>query len=346
MTDGSDDRALSPEHIIQVGTGFWPAKALLSATRLGLFGLLASGPASARQIRSALGLQDRGLYDLLDALTALGFLERTGSGPQATYRNAPEADRFLDPAKPGYIGGFLTMVNDRLYPFWSSLEEALRTGEPQNEIRHEGVDLFDKLYTDPDRLEQFVDAMAAVQAGAFQALAESFDFSPYTTVCDVGGASGALSIQLARHYGHLRCITLDLPAVEPVARRRIQAAGLEQRVEARSLDFWREPIPGADVITMGNILHDWGLRDKKRLIAGARAALAEGGALIVIENLIDDERRENLFGLLMSLNMLIETREGFDYTGAEFRDWALEAGFRDTEVRPLAGPASAAIAYR
>lgn len=346
MTATGTGGELTPDRVMQVGMGFWSSKALLCATRLGLFGELAGGARTAGEIRAALGLHGRGLRDFLDALVALGFLERDGLGDDAHYRNAPEADAFLDPAKPAYVGGFLAMANDRLYPFWANLEEALRTGEPQNEVRHEGRDLFDGLYEDPERLEQFVDAMAAVQMGPFNALAEAFDFSPYATVCDVGGASGALSIVLARRYGHLRCITLDLPMVEPVARRRIEEHGLGDRVEARSIDFWQDPLPPADVITMGNVLHDWGLDGKKRLMAGARESLPDGGALVAIENVVDDERRDNAFGLLMSLNMLIETRAGFDFTGAEFARWAREAGFRDTEVRPLAGPTSAAIAYK
>lgn len=346
MTDAADESALAPDRIMQVGMGFWAAKVVLSATRLGLFGTLAAGAAPASRIRDALGLHERGLYDFLDALVALGFLEREGLGEQALYRNAPDADRFLDPAKPTYMGAILEMANDRLYPFWRDLEEALRTGEPQNESKHEGVDLFDKLYDDPERLEQFVDAMAGVQMAPFQALAESFDFSPYATLCDVGGASGDLSIQLARRYRHLHCITIDLPMVEPLARRRIEEAGLRERVETRSIDFWEDWIPNADVITMGNVLHDWSREDKKQLMSKTRESLHEGGALIAIENIIDDERRENTFGLLMSLNMLIETREGFDFTGAQFHDWASEVGFRDTEVIPLAGPTSAAVAYR
>lgn len=337
---------VTPDRIMQIGMGFWPAKALLSAVKLDLFSHLADEPRSATEIQRRLGLHDRSLYDFLDALVALGFLEREGFREEARYHNAADADRFLDRNKPSYIGGFLEMANDRLYPFWGDLEEGLRTGEPQNEVKHEDKDLFDKLYDDPERLEQFLSAMASVQFGAFAALAERFDFSPYSTLLDAGGASAALSIQVARRHQHMRCISTDLPMVEPIARQRIREAGLEDRIETRSLDFWKEDFPAADVITMGNILHDWGLTEKQTLIGKAFEALGDGGALIVVENFIDNDRRENAFGLLMSLNMLIETRHGFDFTGVDFDAWARKAGFKRTEVMSLAGPTSAAIAYK
>jgi hypothetical protein len=144
----------------------------------------------------------------------------------------------------------------------------------------------------------------------------------------------------------MRCTSFDLPVVEPIAKRTIEAAGFGERVKAVGGDFFTDPLPKADVITMGLILHDWNLEDKKHLIRSAYEALPEGGAYIVIENLIDDARRENAFGLLMSLNMLIEFGEAFDFTGGDFAAWCGEAGFRETEVVPLAGPTSAGIAYK
>jgi len=142
------------------------------------------------------------------------------------------------------------------------------------------------------------------------------------------------------------CTSFDLPVVEPIARRRIEAAGLSDRVTAVGGDFFADPLPGADVITMGLILHDWNLERKMHLIKAAHDALPEGGAFIVVENLIDNARRENVFGLLMSLNMLIEFGDAFDYTGADFAGWCKEVGFKKTEVVPLAGPTSAGIAYK
>ena len=253
---------------------------------------------------------------------------------------------FLDKRSPAYIGGILEMSNARLYGFWGDLTEALQTGKPQNEIKHTGKAMFEELYNDPDRLEQFMNAMAGISMGPFQALAEKFDFSRYETLCDVGGATGQLSMIVANHHPNLRCTSFDLPVVEPIAKRTIEAAGLSDRVTAVGGDFFVDPLPKVDVITMGLILHDWNLEGKMHLIKAAYDALPEGGAFIVIENIIDDARRENAFGLLMSLNMLIEFGDAFDFTGGDFAAWCKEVGFKEIEILPLAGPTSAGIAYK
>jgi O-methyltransferase/methyltransferase family protein len=338
--------ALTPERILEVGMGFWPAKVLLSAVELGLFSCLGASSKTAEELRAALGLHPRAVPDLPDALVALGFLGRDGDGPAARYRNTPETAAFLDRQSPGYVGGFLEMANARLYPFWGDLSEALRTGKPQNELKRSGTSMFEELYRDPPRLEQFMRAMSGISSGNFAAFADKFDFSKYRTMCDVGGATGQLSCLVAKRHAHLRCTTLDLPVVVPIAERRIAAEGLADRVNARALDFFAEPIPAADVITMGMILHDWNLEKKLHLIRSAHAALPQGGAFVAIEHLIDDARRTNAFGLMMSLNMLIEFGDAFDFTGSDFAGWCREVGFREIEVRPLAGPASAAIAYK
>ena len=144
----------------------------------------------------------------------------------------------------------------------------------------------------------------------------------------------------------MRCTSFDLPVVEPIAKRTIEAAGLSDRVTAVGGDFFADPLPKADVITMGLILHDWNLEGKQRLVKAAYDALPEGGAYIVIENIIDDARRKNAFGLLMSLNMLIEFGDAFDFTGADFARWCKDAGFKEVDVVPLTGPVSAGIAYK
>jgi hypothetical protein len=336
---------VDPSHIMQVGMGFWGSKALLSAVELELFTALGDDSMTGAEIGERLGLHARAVPDFPDTLVALGMLDRDGDGPDARYRNTQESRAFLDKSSPTYVGGILEMANARLYGFWGALTDALRTGEPQNEVKHTGKAMFEELYSDPARLEQFMFAMSGISAGGFHALAQKFDFSRYSTLLDVGGATGQLSIIVAAHHPHMRCTSFDLPVVEPIARRTIEAAGAD-RVDTAAGDFFADPLPTADVITMGLILHDWDLDGKLHLIRAAYDALPEGGALIAVENLIDDARRENAFGLLMSLNMLIEFGTAFDYTGADFDGWCREAGFRETEVIPLAGPASAAVAYK
>jgi hypothetical protein len=335
-----------PSQIMQVGMGFWPSKTLLSAVELEVFTQLGDDALTGTEIADRVGLHPRATEDFLDGLVALRFLERDGVDGDGRYGNTPDTAAFLDKRSPMYIGGILEMANARLYGFWGDLTEALRTGQPQNEVKHTGTAMFEELYSDSDRLEQFMNAMQGVSLGNFHALAEKFDFSRYTTVCDVGGATALLCRILAERHPHLECTSYDLPPVAPIAQRAISAAGLEARIAVASGDFFAEPLPNADVITMGLVLHDWNLEKKMHLIRSAYEALPEGGALIAIENLIDDERRENVFGLMMSLNMLIEFGDAFDYTGADFAGWCSDAGFREVEVVPLAGPSSAAIAYK
>jgi 2-polyprenyl-3-methyl-5-hydroxy-6-metoxy-1,4-benzoquinol methylase len=196
------------------------------------------------------------------------------------------------------------------------------------------------------KLEQFLGAMTGLSRINFEALAGKFDFSRFQSLCDIGGATGLLCIEVAKKHAHLRCTSFDLPPVEPVATKHIAAAGLSERIGTASGDFFRDPLPKADVITMGMILHDWNLEKKMHLIRAAYDALPPGGALIAVEALIDDARRENAFGLLMSLNMLIEFGEAFDFSGADFRRWCTEVGFTRFEVIHLAGASSAAIAYK
>jgi O-methyltransferase domain/Dimerisation domain len=337
---------LDPSHIMEVGAGFWASKTLLSAVELGLFTVLDAEPLTAAQIGERLGLHPRAIYDFLDTLVALGFLERDGEGSDGRYHNTAETAAFLNRRSPSYIGGILEMFNARLYGFWNDLTEALRTGQPQNEIKRTGQPMFDELYRDPARLEQFMLAMEGISVGNFQALAEKFDFSKYKSVCDVGGASGRLCTVLASHHPHLQCTSFDLPVVTSIAEKTVATAGLTDRIRCISGDCFTDPFPRADVITMGLVLHNWNLERKMHLIQSAYEALPEGGAFVVIENLIDDARRENTFGLMMSLNMLIEFGDGFDYTGSDFTRWCKEVGFRDVEVIPLAGPGSAGIAYK
>jgi len=337
---------LSPARIMEIGLGFWPAKVLLSANELGVFTELGANSMTGRELQVALHLHPRANPDFFDTLVALHFLRREGDGREARYSNTPETGLFLDRRSPQFMGGILEMANSRLYPFWGDLTEGLRTGKPQNEIKHTGAPLFAELYSRPERLEQFMDAMSGISAGNFQAFAEKFDFSHYQTLCDIGGATGQLSMLVAKKHPHLRCTSADLPAVTRIAERKISAAGLADRVSVKALDFFAEPLPKADVITMGMILHDWNLEKKMELIRAAYDALPAGGAFVVIENLIDDARRENAFGLLMSLNMLIEFGDAFDFTAADFFGWAREAGFSRTEMIPLAGPASAGVAYK
>ena len=340
-TAGDAKAASTPEQILQLGLGFWGSKTLLSAVELGVFTELGNGPLPGEELAARLDLHPRSWRDFFDALTALGMLERD----DGVYHNTPETALFLDRSKPSYIGGMLEMANARLYPFWSSLTEALRTGRPQNEAKH-GGDFFAELYQDSDRLRQFLHAMTGLSMGAHKAIAATFPWERHRTVVDVGCAEGGLLVELALAHAHLTGEGFDLPAAQPHFDNFVRSFGLQNRLRFHAGDFFAAPLPEADVYVMGHILHDWNLEEKQALLAKTYAALPKGGALIVFEAIIDNERRRNAFGLLMSLNMLIETPAGFDYTGADCQAWLREAGFRDTYVQHLAGPDSMVVGVK
>jgi O-methyltransferase domain/Dimerisation domain len=332
----------TPEHILQVGLGFWASKTLLSAVEMGVFTELAEHPGELEQVRQRLGLHPRSAADFLDALVALGFLDRQ----DGIYRNTPATDAFLDRRKPSYLGGFLEMANSRLYGFWGGLTEGLRTGGLQNEAKTGDLPFFEAIYADPARLREFLGAMTGLSHPANVRIAKAFPWAGYSSFVDVGTAQGDLAVQIALANPHLAGRGFDLPEVAPIFEDYVAGNGLAQRVSFAACDFFADALPEAEVITMGHILHDWDLHQKRTLIGKAYDALPEGGSLIVYESIIDDDRRQNAFGLLMSLNMLIETEGGFDYTAADCRGWMADAGFRETRAEHLVGPDSMVIGIK
>ncbi len=333
--------APTPEKIMHLGMAFWGSKTLLSAVELEVFTILAKQPLDADSLEHHLGLHPRSARDFFDALVALGMLHRQ----DGQYSNTPDTDLFLDKAKPSYIGGFLEMSNARLYRFWGSLTEGLKTGQPQNETK-EGGNFFETLYQDPARLKSFLQSMTGISMAASMAIAQKFPWKDYQTYVDIGSAQGGLVAQVGNAHPHLTGGGFDLPPTGPIFEEYMASFGLTERFKFLPGDFFQDPLPKADVLSMGHILHDWDLGQKTMLLKKAYDALPQGGALIVFEALIDDDRRENVFGLLMSLNMLIELPGGFDYTGADCSSWMKDTGFRETKVEHLAGPDSMVVGIK
>jgi hypothetical protein len=330
------------DRVMQIATGFWASKVLLTAVGLGVFGILAEAPLELSELRGRLSLHPRAARDFFDALVALGLLDRDDRGH---YSNSKEGEAFLNPASPTYIGGIIEMFEARLYTFWGSLAEALRTGEPQNEAKH-GGDLFDALISDEKRLFSFMQSMSGLSLPLADALVHAFPWKRVRTVIDVGTAQGCIPVRLARAHPHLSGGGLDLPPVGPIFSRYVASQGLSDRLQFIPGNFFVDALPPADVLIMSHILHDWDLPTKRMLLEKAYAALGDGGALIVCELLIDDARKMHLPGLLMSLNMLIETRAGFDFTGADCVGWMRDAGFASCRVVPLAVHHSAVIGIK
>lgn len=237
------------------------------------------------------------------------------------------------------------MANQRLYGHWSHLTEALRTGRQQNESKEagDGKSPFEALYADPARLKNFLAAMTGISRGSNLAIARQIPWSQYQTFADVGTAQGDLAVQIAVANPHLNGIGFDLAEVGPIFEEYAERHGLNGRLRFVSGNFFEDQMPKVDVITMGHILHDWNLEEKKMLLRKAYEAISPGGAVVVYDAIIDDDRSKNAFGLMMSLNMLVETPGGFDYTGADCMGWMKEAGFREARLEHLVGPDSMVV---
>lgn len=321
----------SPKAILELGFGYWGSKALLSAVELGLFSTLAGGPQELDALTLALGLHPRGAQDFLDALVALGMLQRNG----ACYQNTPAADRYLDRAKPSYIGGILEMTNAREYGFWNHLTTALHSGLPQSEAGQK-EDVFSAMYRDPARLETFLASMTGLSMESARALARADLWAERATFADIGCAQGALPVQLALAHPQLRGVGFDLPQVGPIFNRYAQSHQVQDRVHFQAGDFFADPLPSAEVLILGHVLHDWNQAQRVELLSKAYAALPAGGQVIVLEALIDSSRK-NAYGLLASLNMLVMTQGGSGFTAEECMGWLRAVGFDDLQAMPLAG---------
>ncbi|WP_328609553.1 acetylserotonin O-methyltransferase [Amycolatopsis sp. NBC_00345] len=346
----SRSSAPSPHPIIEIGVAFWQSKALLSAVELGVFGALADGPMTAGQLSRELGLRSRGARDFFDILVASGLLDRDEAG----YRLTPLAAEYLDPGRPATdISGYLSFLNAG-FPWWSRLSEGLRSGDRldfSEALASEGAgapggrgtlvapdpeaDTFGEAFAEPGQVRGFLRAMTGYSMGANRALVHAFDWAAARTVVDVGCAEGSLLGHLAAAWPHLNCVGFDLPQVKAGFEEHLKdAAG----VTFQPGDFFNDPLPEADVIVFGHVLHDWPVETRKMLLRKAYEALAPGGTVLVYESLVDDDRRAGLIGLMISLNVSLVSNGGSGYTAAECHEWLREAGFTGTEVSHLDGP--------
>jgi hypothetical protein len=332
---------VTPDNIVKLGLAFRAAKALLSAVELGVFTALADGPLDLDVLRKRVGVDERGARDFFDALVALGMLDRDESG---RYTNTPESALYLDRQQPTYIGAELDHFNTYVYPHWNLLTPALRSGKPQSGARATGH--YAALYSDPVALETLVKGMTGGSVQVAKAVATKFPWQDYKTFLDIGTAQGGLPVQIAKVHRHITGGGFDLPPVKPLFDDYVSQRGLANRLQFYSGDFLREPLPAADVLVLGRVLHNWDLETKMLLLRKAYAALPANGALIVYERLIDDERRVNAAGLLASLNMLIMTAGGFDFTAADCIAWMREVGFRDMWVDQLTSDQSMVVGMK
>jgi SAM-dependent methyltransferase len=333
--DSGRSLAADPVAVKRLGNAFCEAKLLLTATELGLFTVLDAGPASVEEVRAKLGLGDRGVRDFLDGLVALGLLERADD----SYANGPAASELLVQGKDSYSGGFLERANRMLYPAWGKLTDALRTGTPQAQARHGAV------LADPATRNAYLAMMDSVNGLLVEDLLTLFPWSAHGSVADIGGARGNVAGLLAKANPGLRGTVFDLPPVAGPAREHLTALGVADRVEFQPGDFFTDRLPTADVLILGHVLHNWSPAQRQELVGKCYAALAPGGALLIYDAMLDDERQD-LSKLLVSINMLLVTEGGSEYAVGECRDYLLTAGFTRPAVHPLGANNILVVGYK
>ena len=321
-----------PEAVLQIAAGTRRAKVLFVAVELGFFAELAGKPLDAEQLGTRLGLHPQGCRDLLLALLAMGLLEKGAAG----YHNAPVADAYLVPGRPGYLGGFLRFLDKVLHEAWQGLEHSVRTGEPHNADADAG-DPYEPMYENGSDRTGFLDAMD-VLSGSIGAQLSQLDWSRWHSFVDVGGARGNLAAQIVKANRHLTATVFDLPELEPACAAHLTELGMHDLVTFQPGDFFVDPLPAADVVIFGHVLHNWPEQRRRDLLAKAFAAVRPGGAVLVYDPMID-ERRPQLANVLASLNMLVWSAGGAEYPVGDARGWMLDAGFGAVTARRL-GPTS------
>ncbi|PXX69309.1 precorrin-6B methylase 2 [Nocardia tenerifensis] len=330
-------RFADPQRILETGMGFWPSRVVLTAVESGVFTELAMRPMTQRELLDRLDWQPRAATPFLGALVDLGLLRRDRAG---RYANSRQAALFLDRAKPSYIGGLMELSSTRLYDLWSGLGELLRTGKPQAEEEQGESEFFSSLYGDEVALRKFLAGMTGISTGEAMLIAARFPWRRFRTFLDVGAAQGALPVRVALTHKHIRGVSYDLPAVRPIFEEYVESFALSDRLEFVPGDMFEGPLPSADVICFGHVLHGYSETVRRELIAKAYDAVPPGGALLVYDAMSIPGRRNNLVSYLSSLNIMLEMREGFEATTAQCAGWLRDAGFTDVRQRHLIGPTS------
>jgi O-methyltransferase domain/Dimerisation domain len=334
-------QAVTPDRLVEIGSGYRRAKALLSAVELDLFTVLGEQPLDEATLAQSLALHPRAARDFFDALVALGLLARSTEG---LYSNTPETNTFLNRRGASYLGGMFDQFNTREYGMWNSLIDALRTGKPQTGV--ETADHFEALYSEPVRFRSFVNAMTAGSLLAAESIAAKFPWADYKTLIDIGTSQGCLPVQVALVHAHISGGGFDLPQMAGTFEQHLRDNGLSERLRFFPGNFFDDPLPAGDVLIFGRILHNWDPTTKQMLLQKAYDALPRKGAVIVYDLLIDDDRRTSVGGLLSSLNMLVWTAAGFGYSGADCMGWMQAIGFRDMRVELLLGGQSMIVGIK
>jgi SAM-dependent methyltransferase len=321
---------ITPEPIFQLATGFMAAKHLFVANEIGLFTVLAEGPAPLDRLAALTGIARPRVRILADALVTLRLLERHGN----QYQNGPVAAAFLSGKGPANLRPFLRFWNHISYPLWTRLEDTVRTGQGQGTMSWSG-----------EQEQIFLEGVEAAMAGPAGALPTAYDFSRHRRVLDLGGGIGSWLIALLRHYPALEGTLFDLPNAAAVARQRFAGDPSVQRAQVVAGDFLTDPLPdGHDAVLIANVIHLFSPAYNLALLRRTRAHVPDGARLLLVDWWTDATHTQPPMAALVAGEFLVFTGEGDVYSEEEVRGWLQESGWRAVERKPLAGALSLLVA--
>ena len=289
---------------------------------MGIFELLENESHTAYQIKEKIKLncQIRNLIDFLDVLHSKGHIERIGILEDARYKTSHNLFLKSNPINMIAIIYWVYKVFGTLM----MLPEALRTGNIQ------GENSFDQIYKNDDMI-LFLRTMAILQKENFYEVVSKLDLSNFSTLIDIGGCLGEFCMTIKRKNPKIQCTSFDLPVVEKFFNAYIQENGMQGQILFRGGDMFKEEFPKSDVVAMGNILHDWNDEKKRILFKKAYNALNENGIFVIVENFIDNQRKDNINSLVMSLLMLVESVQGFNMTNQDVQNYSSNVGFKNIQ---------------
>lgn len=302
--------------IDELARGFQHSAVLLTGINLGLYAAMGDGAHDAATLAAKLGVDARALEVLLLALAAEEIVTKETAGGAGRFRLDPQYAPYLIPGGEQSQTHILNH-NYHMMTRWVRLPEIVRSGRPIP--RDEG---------DATQLRAFICGMADISRASSREVAEKFDFSAYRKLLDLGGGPGTSAITFAQRNPELEAVVFDLPPVLEIAREEIAAAGLATRIKTLAGDYYTDPIGGGyDIIYVSNIIHSMAPEDVAMLIGKCAAALTAGGALVIKEFFLDDDRVHPPAAALFSVNMLVGTEGGRSYTAGETREMMARAGF-------------------
>lgn len=332
----------NPASVLDLISAFRRSKTMFTAVSMGIFDRLEKGACDSGTLAQELGANQDALERLLDACVGLGLLERLS----ASYTNSPVGEAYLTRSSPYTLTGYILYSDRALWGLWGNLESAIREGTNRWGQTFGGKGpIFEHFFRTEEAQNDFLSGMNGMGALSSPAVIAAFDLSRFRRLVDLGGGTGHLALTACGQYPKLRGAVFDLAPVVKTAGKYVERSPDRGRIDLIAGDFFSDPLPEADLYSLGRILHDWSEPKIRTLLAKVWNSLPSGGALLVAEKLLNDAKSGPSSAIMQSLNMLVCT-EGKERTLAEYTALLSEAGFTTIEARVTNSPLDAMLAVK